>query len=148
MVGSPSVCPSEMLCWDAADGKCPLVHPLTCYECHRGFPVTAVPLAAVVREACEAAVSLQSQRAPCHVSASGRRVLHRAWALQWLLTWRFLVHSGVQLMIGKTGELLSFPQAVPLAIVPSVTRTSSLRLYSFPGTRRSVPFEEHAIGDA
>ena len=44
---------------------------------------------------------------------------HRTWVFQWRLTLRSLIHF-LLLMIGKTGEPLSFTQAVHWLFLPSV----------------------------
>lgn len=93
------------------------------------------PLAAVLAEACEAAVYFQSERAPHHFSISDRRVLHRALVSRRLLASQFLIPSGVPLMMGNAGGLLRFTPAVHLVILPSV------RCSPFPQQRKSAPLE-------
>lgn len=97
------------------------------------FPVRAFPLAAVQAEACEAAAYFQSERALPDFSISVRWLLHTALVLQWLLTSQSLIHSFVQLIIGKTGELLSFIQAVHFAIF-TLSELGQFSLNSFPKT--------------
>lgn len=126
-----------MTCWNPADSKCAPVPPLTCRQCHRGLLLTAIPLAAVLGEACKAAVSFPSERAPHHFSISDRRSLHRALILQWLFTLQSLIHSRVQLIIGKAGKLPKFHLSCPTSDF-TLSELNQLSLYSYP---RSVLFE-------
>lgn len=81
----------------------------------------------------------QSERAPHHFSISDRRFLHRALVLQWLLTSQSLMRPRVQLIIGKTGEVLSLTQAVHLAIF-TLSELNQLSLCSFPRTEEISTF--------
>ena len=79
-----------------------------------------VPAASVLGEVCKAAAYFQSDQAPRHFSISERRFFPRAWVFQWRLTLWSLIHF-LPLMTGKTGELLSFTQAVHCLFLPSVS---------------------------
>ena len=79
---------------------------------HRGFLLTVVPPASVLGEAYEAAACFQPDQAPLALlNFREMGFFHRAWVFQWCLTLRSLIHF-LPLMIGETGELLSFTQAV------------------------------------
>lgn len=111
------------------------------------FPVRAVPLAAVQAEAWEAAAYFQSKRALPDFSISVRWwLLHTALVLQWLLTLQSLIHSFVQLIIGKTGELLSFIQAIHFAIF-TLSELGQFSLNSFPKTEIRA-FGTRGVGGA
>lgn len=90
--------------------------------------------------------SFQPKRAPQHFSISDRWFSHRALILQRLLTRQPLIHSCVQLIIGKTGEVLSLTQAVHLAIF-TLSELNQLSLcVLFLEQRKSAPFEQEARG--